>query len=149
MEPAAKVATTSSLLRPLSVATMFPSIRGGAVCTGRDTPAARGQGSPPPLRKPWTPARRAVGVAAAQNSSVGLRLMRCRYCSWMKKPPGWTPPLRGRRCAPAPRVTSARGNQTGSGPPLRCRSPVADPPPHRHRGRNRSGARPRHTTDRV
>ena len=28
-----------------------------------------------------------------RHSSVGLRLMRCRYCSWMKKPPGWTPQL--------------------------------------------------------
>ena len=71
----------------------FPAY-GGAVHTGRDTPAARGQGSPPPLRKPWTPRPAGQSVSLhCRHSSVGLRLMRCRYCSWMKKPPGWTPQL--------------------------------------------------------
>ena len=129
----------------------FPAY-GGAVRTGRDTPAARWQGCPPPLRKPWTPRPAGQSVSLhCRHSSVGLRLMRCRYCYWMKKPPRWTPAPRGRRCGglPEPRATSARGNQTESGPPLRCRSPVADSPPRRHRWRNRSGARPRRTTDRV
>ena len=82
------------------------------------TQAAHGQGCPPPLRKPEapTPAGQSVSLHC-RHSSVGLRLMRCRYCSWMKKPPAWTPPPRGRRCGGLPLPRAWRGpGETKRGP---------------------------------
>ena len=87
----------------------FPAY-GGAVRTGRDTPAARGQGSPPPLRKPWTPARRAVGVAAALLGRYPTDAMQVLL---LDEEAAWVDPAapRGRRCGglPPPRAWRAPG----------------------------------------